>query len=53
MIKSRSEVQTMIMKHIRDIDMELNNINTSKETKVELAKAKSTALVALAQIATS
>lgn len=53
MIKSRSEVQNMILMHIREIDNELNKMVANSEAKSQLVNAKSTALQALAQIVTS
>lgn len=53
MTMSKDEVQTMIMEHIRKINFASNKYNITKENEVQLANAKSTALLALAQITNS
>lgn len=53
MTMTKEEVQDMIMRHIREINIESHKYNITKENEARLANAKSTALLALAQIVTS
>lgn len=50
MLKSKNSVQDLITDHIYDINRMLDNMNNNRENKIDLLQAKSTALVALAEL---